>query len=173
MNQKVELEEAFAALIGQNPWDQFCTFTYRQSVWASEKVERDLKRTVRNATASLMGMKSSSKKFCKAWALGNLMPWFIAIEKHKHGTLHAHALIGDRTRECRTLSRQLIEKIWNRDIRNAGFTKIEKVRSNGKAVDYMIKSSRYCCKDPDAILDWSPDLQRWDECRFGAFPLVS
>jgi len=154
-------EQAFADMLNQHEWDLFCTFTYSEAVWSSEKVERDLKRTFKLATAKQLGVSPRNWRFKKRYSRQEYAPWLIAIEKHKNGTLHAHALIGVRTPSPNVavdvdlkLDRRIIKEVWQQNIRHAGFTKIEKIRKNKRGVKYMIKSSRYCTKDSDAILEW-------------------
>lgn len=156
--------EAFTEMLCQHDWDLFCTFTYKEAVWASEKVQRDLKRTIRNSVALEMGLDPKSRTFKRLYNRSGGMIWLIAIEQHRRGTLHAHALVGVRPRTTEALQdnsvpsrlkKQTIETVWKKDIRNSGYTKIEYLKENKKGVNYMVKTSRYCSKNPDAILDWN------------------
>ena len=164
-------QDAFTEMLCQHEWDLFCTFTYREAVWASEKVEKDLNRTIRNAFAFDIGMNPKSRSFKRLYKASGGVPWLIAIEQHKLGTLHAHALVGVRSdstgasnirQQTQTITKEAIQEVWKSDIRNSGYTKIEQLKENSKGVNYMVKTSRYCSKNPEAILDWN-GLTGWQD----------
>ena len=157
--------DAFAILLAQNNWQTFCTFTYQVPIWAVEKIQRDLKWTIRKATALTLDLNPNSKSFKKNWLKGLYAPWFIAIETHKSGSLHAHALVGTNAEHSdsvhlKTINNEHIKTAFN-DCNNSGFTKIEPCRKNNSAVNYMIKSSRYCTKSDNSVLDWN-GLKGWE-----------
>lgn len=183
MNNKASLYEAWGDLFSTTQWDLFCTFTYSASVWCQEKVARDFVRMHQLATASHLNISKNNKNFKNSYAKSEkFAPYVLAIEPHKSGTLHAHALIGESfpigssvENKERTLPAETIKQVWNDNIRNAGFTKVEAVKKNINAMTYMIKASRYCTKNPDAYLDWY-GLGRWGVdgicCTTGQYPLL-
>jgi hypothetical protein len=131
-------------------------------------VQRDLKWTLRKATASTLEVNPNNKTFKKNWLNGSYAPWLIAIERHRSGSLHAHALVGTMPQDgdCatnKTINKKHIEEAF-KDCKNSGFTKIESCRKNNSAVNYMIKTSRYCAKSDNSVLDWN-GLKGWDECQ--------
>ena len=153
-----ELLSAWGDLLSVHPWDLFCTFTYSDSVWSTEKVARDFKTMHYRASAEAAGRSKHNKAFKRLHKLEQLPPYILAIEPHKSGTLHAHALIGSTdpasVRANSTLTKTLLQKTWKDNIRHAGFTSITSVRKTDSASAYMVKTSRYCAKNPDAYLDW-------------------
>ena len=163
-----EAQDAFSLLLSQVQWQTFCTFTYKTNIYATEKIQRDLVTSIRKATAMTLELNEKSKSFKRAFNRGEYAPWFIAIEKHKSGSFHAHALVGSQATPCvdgtamRTISTPYLKHTFSQR-KDAGFTKMVPVRTNTKAVNYMIKTSRYCTKSHDAILDWN-GLKDWNEC---------
>lgn len=153
-----ELLSAWGELLSVHPWDLFCTFTYSDSVWSTEKVARDFKTMHYRAAAETLGRSRHNKAFKRLHKQEQLPPYILAIEPHKSGTLHAHALIGisdpKGVRANSTLTKTLLQKTWKDNIRHAGFTSITPVRETSSASAYMVKTSRYCAKNPDAYLDW-------------------
>ena len=164
---KQSLYDAWGDLFSTVHWDLFCTFTYSASVWCQEKVARDFVRMHRLATASQLGYSKNNKTFKSRYLNEQFAPYLLAIEPHKSGTLHAHALIGDSLpigsdvlAHERTIDINNIKCMWKDNVRNAGFVKVEKVMKNECATNYMVKASRYCTKNPDAYLDWY-GLGKW------------
>lgn len=153
-----ELLTAWGELLSVRTWDLFCTFTYSESVWSTEKVARDFKTMHYRAAAESLGRSRHNKAFKRLHKAELLPPYILAIEPHKSGTLHAHALIGSTdlagVRANSTLTKALLQKTWKDNIRHAGFTSITSVRKTNSASAYMVKTSRYCAKNPDAYLDW-------------------
>jgi len=170
-----EAQDAFALLLSQVQWQTFCTFTYKTKVYATEKVERDLVATIRKATAMTLELNEKSKSFKRNFAAGQYAPWFIAIEKHQSGSFHAHALVGSHEADMgvdtnqKTISTPYLKHSFSLR-KDAGFTKMVPVRKNTSAVNYMIKTSRYCTKSTDAILDWN-GLKDWEKCHDASLTL--
>ena len=169
VNIELDAHDEFVNMITQINWDLFCTFTYRESVWASEKIYKDLAWTIKKSQALSIGISPRARGYQKDWLRGLYSPWMISIEKHKRGTLHAHMLIGisdnaqplTNNQPMQTMERKHLIETWKSDIRNAGFVKINHVRKNTDAVSYLVKTSRYCMKDPEAIIDWQ-GLKGWE-----------
>jgi hypothetical protein len=153
-----ELLAAWGELLSTVDWDLFCTFTYSESVWSTEKVARDFKKLHYLAAAKSAGRSKNNRRHRAIHIDEGLPPYILAIEPHKSGTLHAHVLLGVRpapgVRANSTLSKTLLQETWQENIRHAGFTSITPVRKTNSATDYMVKTSRYCAKNPDAYLDW-------------------
>jgi hypothetical protein len=161
--------DAFATLLTQVNWQTFSTFTYARHIWSTEKVQKDLIKTIRNAIALSHGISRSNKRFKRDFldVESPYAPWFIAIESHKSGSFHAHALTGSLSAESTGLDGTSLKTIHTSAIKTAfeeckdsGFTKIVPVRKNRSAVDYMIKTSRYITKDSNSVLDWN-GLKGW------------
>ena len=152
----VKLHDAWMELFSQHDWDLFCTFTYKTSVWVDEKVIRDFKRTHFIASAEQAGISKNNRTHRRRHRSEELPPYILAVEPHKSGTLHAHALIGRRRpgERADSIDKEIIERTWNETVRDAGFTSITPVRKNNRAKSYMVKTSRYCVKNPDAYLGW-------------------
>ena len=110
------------------------------------------------AAAQALGLSRHNRGLKRLHKQELLPPYILAIEPHKSGTLHAHALIGSTdpasVRANSTLTKTLLNKTWKDNIRHAGFTSITSVRKHKSASAYMVKTSRYCAKNPDAYLDW-------------------
>ena len=154
----VKLSEAWGELLSTHQWDKFCTFTYSDSVWSTEKVARDFKTMHYRASAQTLGLSRHNKSLKRLHANEALPPYILAIEPHRSGTLHAHALVGiaepKAARGNSTLTKEILETTWKDNIRHAGFTSISSVSKNDSAVAYMVKTSRYLAKNPNAYLDW-------------------
>ena len=154
-NDYGELLDAWGNLLDVYDWDQFCTFTYSASVWCQEKVARDFKRMHYIASANERGVSKNNRTH-RYNSRNELLPPYI----HKSGTLHAHALVGFRDNASNgeshenTISKRNMELAWQENICNAGFTSISPVRESTAARSYIVKTSRYCVKNPDAYLDW-------------------
>ena len=162
--------DAFATLLTQVNWQTFSTFTYSRHIWSTEKVQKDLKRTIKNAIALTHGIPRGSKAFTRAFnnPFSVYAPWFIAIESHKSGSFHAHSLTGSlsatgvvsESAALKTINTSALQDCFA-DCKDAGFTKIVPVRKNRSAIDYMIKTSRYITKDSNSVLDWN-GLKGWE-----------
>jgi hypothetical protein len=157
----VKLTEAWGDLLDVYDWDQFCTFTYCASVWSQEKVIRDFKRTHYIAAALETGCSKNNRTHRNKHRNEKLPPYVLAIEPHQSGTLHAHALVGSASSAAHgttslgnTISKRHLELAWQDNVRNAGFTSITPVRKSASARSYIVKTSRYCVKNPNAYLDW-------------------
>ena len=154
----VKLSEAWGELLSVHQWDKFCTFTYSDSVWSTEKVARDFKTMHYRASAEQLGLSKHNKRLKRLHSCEQLPPYILAIEPHQSGSLHAHALIGVAEPESQrgetTLTKTNLEQTWKDNIRHAGFTSISSVSKNESAVAYMVKTSRYLAKNPNAYLDW-------------------
>lgn len=153
----VKLSEAWENLLCGIDWDLFCTFTYAASVWSTEKIVRDWSRVHRVTQAETWGCSVNNKKFRKAIRNEEASPYLLAIEPHKSGTLHAHVLSGQRSANgaCKnTLDGRSLKINFEKLCTNAGFSSISPVRKNKRARTYVVKTSRYCSKNPDAYLDW-------------------
>ena len=156
--------DAFATLLTQVNWQTFSTFTYQRHIWSTEKVYKDIRKTIHNAIALTHGINRSNKTFKRdlAKTINQYSPWFIAIESHKSGSFHAHALTGSLSSPGCAVEKSCLKTIHTSAIKtafeeckDAGFTKIVPVRKNNSAVDYMIKTSRYITKDSNSVLDWN------------------
>ena len=157
----VKLTEAWGELLDVYDWCQFCTFTYSASVWSQEKVIRDFKRTHYIASALENGCSKNNRTHRNNHRNEKLPPYILAIEPHRSGTLHAHALVGSASSAGlgmnsveNSISKRNLETAWKENVTNAGFTSISPVRKSAQARSYIVKTSRYCVKNPNAYLDW-------------------
>ena len=175
------LEAAYADFFASIPWAIFCTFTYKTSVWCVEKVQRDLKKLFFLSDAVAWNQNPRSKRFRKHYNRENIYtPYFYSVEKHRAGTLHAHALVGTCSdNDAATLipvknriTKDIINTVWNENINDAGYTKVEPVRDNNKASRYTIKASRYLLKGQDAEIDFYGLANVMDRSASGAGRMV-
>ena len=166
-HQDISAHSEMNGFLSQYNWDLFCTFTYCNPVKSVEKCIKDIERLTWLATKKQHGIGRHNKSFPKLYNSGHYAPYIYAIEPHKSGSLHSHLLVGETTDsslDCsRVIDRQILKGIWEDEIHNSGFSKIEKVKNQKKAAGYVQKVSRYLSKNPDAVLDWH-GLQGWSDC---------
>jgi len=172
------MENAYAEFFAAIPWSTFCTFTYQTSIYAIEKVQRDIRRLFYLADARAWGINQRSKRFRKDYNKEKYTPYFLTVENHKSGALHAHALCGLESQQRdahniipvnKTIPLEILKNTWSTHIKDAGFTKFEPVRNNNKASKYLIKSSRYLLKHQDSTIDWYGLGDAFDRSATGAY----
>lgn len=173
------LENVYADFFGSINWSIFCTFTYKSSIWCVEKVCRDLKKLFFLADAKQWNINPRSKRYKKDYKLERYTPYFYTVEKHRAGTLHAHALVGTTSPNAALLipgSKRItadnINTVWAESITDAGFTKIEPVRNNKQASRYTIKASRYLLKGQDVDMDFYALANAMEQSASGAVQSV-
>ena len=156
------LENAYADFFASIPWATFCTFTYKTSVWWVEKVQRDLRKLFFLSDAVAWNQNPRGKRYRRHYKHESYTPYFYSVEKHRAGTLHAHALVGTCSdNDAATLipvknriTKDIINTVWKETVNDAGFTKVEPVRDNKQASRYTLKASRYLLKGQDAEIDF-------------------
>jgi len=138
------LVDAYGSFLSEFVWDWFCTFTFRESPHP-EKASKAFRHFVHVLNRSLYG-----QRYRKA---GASVRWCLALEYHKTGIIHYHALLGDNHSIDRRVSRRWAENEWNRI---AGFASIRPIDDQVSAVTNYV--AKYVGKGGQ--IDLSPDLIR-------------
>lgn len=118
--------DAWAAFLERQPWDWFCTLTFRGDAVHPEAADKRFRMWLSKVNRELYGPRW--------WKHGQGVRWVRALEMQRRGVLHYHALIGGAGVD--ELRRLVWMDEWNR---LAGFARIEPPR-DGEAV------RRYCAK---------------------------
>lgn len=131
MNNKV-LTETWAEFLSQYPWQWFCTFTFRTSPHP-EAAFKTFRHWVNLQDRKLYNSRAVSK--------GHGIHWCLALEYHKSGVIHFHALCGDTQNLNDTLSRIDATGNWH-DL--AGYALIDPIDEQLLAVTNYV--SKYVAK---------------------------
>lgn len=100
---KIALRNAYAEFLADYPWQWFCTFTF-QSPPHPESANKKFRLWTNKLNRELYG--------CRAQKHGSSVFWVLALEFHKTGVIHFHALLGDVTDLNTRFSRFEAMKMW-------------------------------------------------------------
>lgn len=140
---KSALKDAYARFLTGWIWQWFCTFTFREPPHP-EAARKKFNHFRRKINRKLYGPRWQQK--------GKGIHWVLALEYHKSGVIHFHALMGDTRDLNESFSRIHAEEMWNEI---AGFARIRPIDDQLKAVtDYI---SKYVVKGGE--IDLSDDLK--------------
>ena len=106
---KKNLQAEWATFLSHYPWQWFCTLTFAESPHP-EAAFKTFRYFVNRLNRNLYGSRAQRN--------GHSVHWCLALEYHKSGVIHFHALIGDNEDINGRLSRIRASEIW-REI--AGF----------------------------------------------------
>ena len=120
------LTDAWATFLERQPWDWFCTLTFRGDAIHPESADKRFRVWTSKINRELYGPRW--------WKHGQGVRWVRALEMQRRGVIHYHALLGGAGVD--ELRRLVWMDEWNR---LAGFARIEPPR-DGAAV------RRYCAK---------------------------
>jgi len=129
---KPQLQEEWSVFLSQYPWQWFCTFTFKTSPHP-EAAFKTFRHFINLINRKLYGSRAQKKGLSVHWAL--------ALEYHKSGVIHFHALIGDNVDLNERFSRIEASNIW-REL--AGFNLIDPIDDKLLAVTNYV--SKYISK---------------------------
>jgi len=141
---KPHLVNAWAEFLMQWHWDWFVTLTFRKEPHPEHAVKA-FNHWI-NQLNRLLYSRSQLRK-------GATIRWCRAIEYHKSGIIHFHALLGDSPSLNHTLSRIASAQLW---LQLEGFSWVVPIDSQVNAVCGYV--SKYVAKGGQ--IDLSPDLIR-------------
>ncbi len=129
------LHQAYVELLSRFEWHWFCTFTFDPKKHSSPNgfihPEKAFKAVM------LFIHKLNSAIYGKNWKRrGDGVHWAIALEYHKSGILHLHALIGDVRNLNEIASRVGWKEWWYREF---GIARIEEPKDAGGVQGYCTK----------------------------------
>lgn len=136
-------------MISPYPWEWFCTFTFSRPTHP-EAALRYFKAWVRRLNIDLYG-----RNYHKEFHGG--VYWVVALERHQNGNPHLHALLLGvfNTHRLTWMDR------WNEFYTATEYARIEPVRLNGDACEYVTK---YVAKEGEIYFsDNFGDLQKLDQ----------
>ena len=136
-HEKYRLRRAYGEFIARWPWEWFATFTFTYATHP----ERALK--LFNVWRSMLSRELYGRRWYKRHPYG--IRSVVAVEHHKSGQIHLHALlagVGD-------LRRLTWMDIWERLDDLAGYPRIYPVENNSAVSCYVTK---YVTKDGDVYL---------------------
>lgn len=156
------LRQSWGVLLMRWPWDWFCSFTFREALIGPEYICKAfrgwwygvlLEEAEARGMARVLPDKSRRGSWVRgyargqAWAMGQ---WALAVEPHKSGKLHCHALCR-LPKWCGDASYMNAAWAWKRD---HGFCRVEPPRGQRGAVTRYV--SKYVVKGGEVEL--SPGL---------------
>lgn len=103
MTSKKALKKAYASFLADYPWQWFCTFTFEFPPHP-ESANKKFRLWVNRINRALYG--------CRAQKHKRSVFWVLALEYHKTGVIHFHALLGDVTDLNTQFSRFEAMKLW-------------------------------------------------------------
>ncbi|MEZ5489195.1 MAG: hypothetical protein R3F50_02630 [Gammaproteobacteria bacterium] len=142
MFSKVELQKAYSQLLAEYNWQWFCTLTFRNPPHPEAAVKL-FKVWINKINREIYGCRYHKRKQCVYWAL--------ALEYHKSGVLHFHALVGDSHDLNTRCSRKWAHSNW---YELGGINRIDPIDDRLKAVTNYI--SKYVTKGGE--IDFSDNL---------------
>lgn len=145
MSSKKELHLAYAEFLAQYYWQWFCTFTFRDPPHP-EKAFKTFRYWIKLINREIYG--------CRAQKRGQSVYWALALEYHKSGIIHFHALIGDAGDLNTRCSRKLAHSLW---FNIAGINQIDPIDDKLAAVTNYV--SKYVVKGGE--IDLSENLEKF------------
>lgn len=141
------LHAAYIALLGRFRWDWFCTMTFRDHVTYPERADKAWRVWISKLNRRIFGVR---------WyrADDTQILWIRALEYHKGGGLHIHALIGDARNMNRLVRRLDWMDEWNELAGHARIYPISSKHSDHETRRYVTK---YVAKGGE--IELSPSLR--------------
>jgi len=138
------LTNAWADFLLQWQWDWFCTLTFRESPHP-EHAAKAFRHWIKQLNRQLFGRMRQQK--------GATIRWCLALEHHKSGVIHFHALLGDSPSLNHSMSRIAAAALWQE---MEGFALVLPIDRQVDAVCGYV--AKYVGKGGQ--IDLSPDLIR-------------
>ena len=129
---KIDLRDDWSKFLSQYPWQWFCTLTFRTSPHP-EAAFKTFRHFINLINRKRYGSRAQKKGLSVHWAL--------ALEYHKSGVIHFHALIGDNEDLNGNVSRIWASGTWHE---LAGFNLIDPIDDKLLAVTNYV--SKYISK---------------------------
>ena len=151
------VSKAWANLLAQFHWQWFCTLTFRHPP-THESAAKTFKHFTNIINSGIYG---------KYWRKFNeSIYWALALEYHKSGVIHFHALLGDLQNLNLIAPREDAKKLWEE---LAGWSRIAPIDDQVKAVTKYI--SKYVAKG--GYIDTSDNLKNFQTIYPGIDPYLS
>ena len=128
MISKNELRNAYAEFIDRWPWQWLCSLTFEYSKHP-ESAKKSFHYWIKKLNREIYG--------CRAQKRNQSIFWVLAMEPHKSGNIHFHALLGDVVDLNESCSRKKAHDLW---YGIAGINHIDPIDENSERV------SSYVCK---------------------------
>lgn len=145
MDSKRDIQLAYAEFLARYNWQWFCTFTFRDPPHP-EAAHKLFRHWVNLINRDIYGCRAQKRKQSVFWAL--------ALEYHKSGTIHFHALLGDVEDLNARCSRKYAHSLW---FELAGINRIDPIDDKLQAVTNYV--SKYIVKGGE--IDLSDNLNEF------------
>lgn len=144
-----ELSNAYSELLGRYKWEMFLTLTFRKPPHP-EAAYKKFRFFITRVNRELYGRNWYKKKVGVYWT--------IALEYHKSGVIHFHALLGDTSFIHERFERSSVKNLWF-DI--AGFARVSNIPDTGDGQRAAILGyiSKYVAKG--GLIDVSDNLKEF------------
>jgi hypothetical protein len=129
---KKELKKSYGEFLARYPWQWFCTFTFEYPPHP-ESATKKFRLFVNRLNRELYG--------CRAQKHGRSVFWVPALEYHKTGVIHFHALMADVVDLNTQFSRLKAMKMWEEI---GGYARIYPIDEKLEAVTSYV--SKYVIK---------------------------
>lgn len=139
------LQQAYSKWLAEYNWQWFCTLTFRDP----PHPERAMKQF--NYWIHRLNQRIFGRRYYKQHTG---VYWILALEYHKSGVIHFHALVGDTTDLNTKFSRVEARNLW---YQQAGIGRVDPIDDRLGAVTNYV--SKYISKGGDIVV--GPGLQNF------------
>lgn len=139
------VQQAYALWLDNFNWQWFCTLTFRDPPHP-EAAEKTFKYWIHQLNQQLYGRRYKKRN--------QGVYWVLALEYHKSGVIHFHALLGDVEDINNRLSRRNARNLW---YELAGIGRVDLIDDRSFAVTNYV--SKYVTKGGDLTI--GPGLEHY------------